>query len=82
MGEATIKQSQYLNNYLIAPQWKNRISLLFVESPDFFHEFSDFPLSEVGRSALYRPPYYLYYLETSSPTDQLQKYIFLTFQEA
>ena len=28
---------------------KNRISLLFVESPDF-HESTDFPLSEVGRS--------------------------------
>ena len=29
---------------------KNRISLLFVESSDFFHESPDFSLSGVGRS--------------------------------
>ena len=31
-------------------QEKNRVSLLFVESNDFFHECTDFPLSGVGRS--------------------------------
>ena len=31
-------------------QEKNRISLLLVESPVFFHEAPDFPLLEVGRS--------------------------------
>ena len=30
---------------------KNRISLFFVESPDFFHGSPDFPLPGVGRSA-------------------------------
>ena len=29
---------------------KNRISLLFVESPDFYHGSPDFPLPGVGRS--------------------------------
>ena len=29
---------------------KNRISLFFIESPDFFHGSPDFPLSGVGRS--------------------------------
>ena len=29
---------------------KNRISLSFVESPDFFHGSPDFPLPGVGRS--------------------------------
>ena len=32
---------------------KNRISLFFVESPDFFHGSPDFRLPGVGRSVVY-----------------------------
>ena len=31
---------------------KNRISLFFIQSPDFFHGSPDFPLPGIGRSAV------------------------------